>query len=439
MRSKLFYLFLPLLFALSSAGVYSQAVATAAVAVETDPAKLRMASFEKVWSTVNSRHYDPTFGGVNWAKVRDDYRPLAEKAASDDELHGVLRKMLGELGLSHFSVFPKMPPPQPGDGARGVTGIELVMVDGKPVVFRVEAGLSAAESNVRPGYVLNKIDGKSATEIIKPMNESLAGRPLTDASKNLYRERALAAALNGRTGTMVKVELLDRRDRKVTVELERREAEREFSQAMGNFPPQEVIFESRRLDGNVGYMRFNMWVIPQMMKLRAAMREFGDASGVIVDLRGNPGGVGGMATGLAGLMMKEQASLGSMRSREGVTDFIVYPQQTPFAGPVVILTDHGTGSTSEVFAAGLQDLGRATVVGTPSAGAVLPSVFDTLPTGAIFQYAVSDYRSPKSVLIEGRGVFPDRQVRQTRQALLNGGDEQLEAAVKIILEKGKGN
>ncbi|MBA2380199.1 MAG: peptidase S41, partial [Blastocatellia bacterium] len=85
------------------------------------------------------------------------------------------------------------------------------------------------------------------------------------------------------------------------------------------------------------------------------------------------------------------------------------------------------------------EIGRATVLGTSSAGAVLPSVFDTLPTGAIFQYAVSDYRSPREVLIEGRGVHPDVEVRQTRKALLSGGDAQLAAAVKVILEKGKVN
>nr|MBA2379178.1 hypothetical protein [Blastocatellia bacterium] len=345
MKKKLFLMLLPLLFLLSPEGIRSQSIATAAASVEADAAKLRMASFDKVWSTVNARHYDPTFGGVDWVKVGKDYRPLAEKAASDDELHGVLRKMLGELGLSHFSVFPKMPPPQPGDGARGITGIELVMVDGKPLVHRVEAGSPAEEMNVRAGYVVSKVDGRSVAEILKPMNDSLKGRPMTEASKDLYRERTLMAALNGRVGVNVKVELLDARDRKVTVELERREAVREFSEAMGNFPPQEVIFESRRLDGDIGYIRFNMWVIPQMMKLRGAMREFVNAAGIIVDLRGNPGGVGGMASGLAGLMVKERTSLGSMRSREGSMEFVVYPQSEPFAGPVVILTDHGTGST----------------------------------------------------------------------------------------------
>ena len=51
----------------------------------------------------------------------------------------------------------------------------------------------------------------------------------------------------------------------------------------------------------------------------------------------------------------------------------------------------------------------------------------------MFQYAISDYRSPKNILIEGRGVIPDIEAKQTRKALLEGRDAQLDAAVKFIL------
>jgi carboxyl-terminal processing protease len=175
-----------------------------------------------------------------------------------------------------------------------------------------------------------------------------------------------------------------------------------------------------------------MWVIQQMAKLRKAVTDLGGARAIVIDLRGNPGGVGGMAPGLAGLLFTEKASLGSMRTRGGSMEFVAFPQPDAFTGKVIILTDHGTGSTSEVFAAGMQDSGRATLVGETTAGAVLPSVFEKLPTGYLFQYAISDYRSPKNVLIEGRGVSPDVPVKQTRASLLAGGDAQLEAALRLI-------
>ncbi|HEY6330993.1 MAG TPA: S41 family peptidase, partial [Blastocatellia bacterium] len=76
--------------------------------------------------------------------------------------------------------------------------------------------------------------------------------------------------------------------------------------------------------------------------------------------------------------------------------------------------------------------GRAVVVGQKSAGAALPSIIQKLPTGALFQYAIADFKTPKGILIEGRGVIPDVPVKLTRAALLAGTDPQLDAAVQVI-------
>jgi carboxyl-terminal processing protease len=175
-----------------------------------------------------------------------------------------------------------------------------------------------------------------------------------------------------------------------------------------------------------------MWVIPQGAKIRAAIREFAAADGIIIDLRGNPGGVGGLAGGVAGLLSEKQISLGSMASRSGSMSLLGYPQPSPYLGKIVVLTDHGSASTSEMFAAGIQENIRGKVIGETSAGAILLSVFDPLPTGYMFQYAISDYKSPKNILIEGRGVKPDREVLLTRESLLAGRDVQLDAAIAEI-------
>lgn len=429
MKRKL-VLFLILLAAFLPAAAQALSVQEA----KTDEKELRREAFEKVWNTVNEKHYDPTFGGVDWKKVREIYEPQALAAKTTDEFHAVLRRMLGELKLSHFGIYPPTPKEEDKETS-GEIGAEIKMIDGAPVIYRVEKDSPAAKAGLKSGFAITKIDGKTVEELLAPLDKSFAERRLNENYKQLYRERRVASLLGGKPETSVKIEVLKAKDEAQTFEVMRRAAATEMSQAIGNFPPQPVIFESRRLDGNIGYIRFNMWVIPQMPKIREAIRGFADAKGIIFDLRGNPGGVGGMAPGVAGLLMKEQASLGSMSGRDGSVKFIVYPQTNPFAGEIVILSDYGTGSTSEIFAAGLQAAGRARVIGERSAGAVLPSVFDTLPTGAIFQYAVSDYRSPKNILIEGRGVAPDTEVKPSRAALLMGRDAPLEEAVRQILNE----
>jgi carboxyl-terminal processing protease len=104
---------------------------------------------------------------------------------------------------------------------------------------------------------------------------------------------------------------------------------------------------------------------------------------------------------------------------------------------VVILIDGLSASTSEVFASGMQDIGRALIVGETSVGAALPSVLERLPTGAVFQYAIADFRTPRGILIEGRGVVPDVEGKLSRGQLIEGRDPQLDEAIKQLNKRMK--
>jgi carboxyl-terminal processing protease len=89
-------------------------------------------------------------------------------------------------------------------------------------------------------------------------------------------------------------------------------------------------------------------------------------------------------------------------------------------------------STAEILAGGLQDLGRARVFGSRSAGAALPSAIERLPNGDGFQYAFANYVRTGGQPLEGRGVLPDVEAPLTREALLAGRDPALEAALTWI-------
>ncbi len=89
----------------------------------------------------------------------------------------------------------------------------------------------------------------------------------------------------------------------------------------------------------------------------------------------------------------------------------------------------GTGSTSEVFAGGMQANKRAVVIGSPSSGAVLPSLLALLPTGGALQYVVSNFQTPNGTTLEGKGIAPDIIVKTTRGELLAGHDEVLEQSL----------
>jgi carboxyl-terminal processing protease len=190
----------------------------------------------------------------------------------------------------------------------------------------------------------------------------------------------------------------------------------------------------------VGYVAFNLFLDPEALigNVGAAVNGCRECSGFIIDLRGNPGGIGGIAMGLAGWFVDQAGlQLGKMYLRGATVNFAVFPRPEPFRGPLAILVDGCSGSTAEIFAGGMKDLKRARVFGTRTAGAALPSIIDKLPNGDGFQYAIANYISDGGRPLEGIGVIPDEEVRLTRRGLLDRQDAVLESALNWIRKQKK--
>jgi carboxyl-terminal processing protease len=243
--------------------------------------------------------------------------------------------------------------------------------------------------------------------------------------------------LEGFAGERMVVKVLDADDKTQTLTLTFKPTLGEPS-SFGGMPTLYATIEARRLPSGIGYLRFNAFMLPLIERITAALDSFHGAKGIVVDLRGNPGGIGGVILPIAGRLVQKPTLLGVSRMRAGEYRDLVYPQKPHFAGPVAILVDEASASASEMLAGGLQECGRAIVVGRTTAGEVLPSSFEKLPDGSRLQYVVAVFHTPKGVLLEGRGVIPDVPVELTREALLAGNDPVLDAAVAAILKKTRG-
>jgi carboxyl-terminal processing protease len=147
-----------------------------------------------------------------------------------------------------------------------------------------------------------------------------------------------------------------------------------------------------------------------------------------------------MAMGIAGHFTPEISDLGEMRTRDTTLHFNTNPRRVsttgvavqPYTGPVAILVDDATASTSEIFAGGMQYLGRAKVFGERTAGAALPAIMLPLPNGDVFLHAVADYRLPNGNALEASGVKPDNARPYTRADFAREGDPALAEAVRWI-------
>jgi carboxyl-terminal processing protease len=245
---------------------------------------------------------------------------------------------------------------------------------------------------------------------------------------------AVLDRLAGAVGDSVDIHFLDEKDQSTLLRIPFVKARGETCR-LGHFPPFSVWIEAKPLDQDIGYIAFNAFLNPirLMPVYNQAMMSFMNAKGLVIDLRGNLGGMGDMVMGMAGwLVSTKNQYLGSSKTRDAELRFILFPRPVTYAGPVAVLVDGLSVCGSEIMAQGLRDIGRARLFGTRTYGAAMASVFERLPNGDGFQYAFADYTSRNGEVLEKKGLRPDVEVQITREAILAGKDPVLEAAVQWI-------
>ena len=403
---------------------------------------LELASFDTAWTRVRDNYYDATMRGLNWTALRDSLRPLVERGVSRDDTRAAISTLLSRLGESHFGVLPgeamdagaATVPGLPGDA-----GLVVRFVDSTLVVTRVEEGTPALALGIRPGWIIDAID------TLQVMDALRATSKVAESARRFALVR-LTLNLNGRltgpAGGSIRISARDGRNTRHVLNVPLRETPGEVVE-YGVLPPMHVQFQSARLAnpaGCVGVIRFNIFMTPVMPQFQDAMAQMASCRGVILDLRGNLGGVGAMIMGMTGHFFAEPETLGTMRLRGATMRYVVNPIKVtrsgaplaPFTGQVAVLVDELSASTTEILATAMQRLGRARIFGGPSAGQALPAVVTKLPNGDRLMYVIGDFAGPDGKRVEGNGVTPDEAAPPSRSALLAGRDQAFDAAVRWI-------
>lgn len=311
---------------------------------------------------------------------------------------------------------------------------------------------------VKPGSEVLEVDGVPVDSVYWWMHDRISG------STRQWRDHlADARVLYGPAETEVRLTLrdLDRNIYEVAVrrppdpyggdEKARREAAKLEYDTM-------TVAESKVLDGGWGYLKLNTFA---WKSARETVQEFDDAlapildrPGIILDLRDNGGGLLSVVTDIVGRFIHEKIVVTYYQARQPgaryVVEFwdpkrggstippIIAKPRTPiYEGPVLVLIDAGCFSACEIFAGGVQSVGRVTVVGTgPSGGGSGPVVASRLPSKAIISFSVAITWRPDGTQIEHNGVEPDVKVFERPTDWAEGRDAVLEKAIEL-LEAGR--
>ena len=310
-------------------------------------------------------------------------------------MYGVINAMLEPLQDSHTFAITREQATERRSQVRARTGFNMQRVDGRWVVSDVLPKSPADLAGVKIGWIVVARNGE-------PLGERIDFRP--------------------KAGEEASWDFLNEQDEKVRV----------------SPTAQRLSTASRQMVKDLGdgfvYLRFDEFNRHDRRWLASQLKTYARAPGLVLDLRRNPGGETFSLGIIIGEFFDRAVDCGTFISRSGARTVKNSWQlgSANYEGKVVVLVDSSSGSAAEIFAAVLQDHGRATIVGRRTAGAVLASWFYRLPDGGELQLSREDYIAPKGRRIEGVGVEPDVVVPRSLSELRAGRDRDVEVALEIL-------
>ncbi|HVM18917.1 MAG TPA: S41 family peptidase [Egibacteraceae bacterium] len=189
------------------------------------------------------------------------------------------------------------------------------------------------------------------------------------------------------------------------------------------------------LEDGSGYVRLRQFTTGAGDKVRSAVDELVEQGvpGVVLDLRGNPGGLLSEAVNVASVFIEEGAIVDVKERGEQRRTFSAKGDAVEGL-PLVVLINKGSASASEIVAGAIQDSERGTLVGVPTFGKGTVQTIHRLDAGGGVKYTTAEYFTPSGDSIEGEGVRPDRRVagaeaqlaaaQETLAAMIAGGDPE---------------
>ncbi|HMR00679.1 MAG TPA: S41 family peptidase [Ignavibacteria bacterium] len=266
-------------------------------------------------------------------------------------------------------------------GKYGGVGITVGMKDSMIVVTDILEGYSAQKEGLRRGDKIIEIDGTT-----------MLGKKVGD----------VRTYTRGEPGTQMKMKVL------------RGEKEVDFTLTRQEIQLKNVSYKGTLEDG-IGYIkldRFSRYAENEIVDAITEIKSKGEVKGIILDLRGNPGGLLDAAIGILNKFTNKGDLLLTTKGRKLDSERKYFATENPMLSsdvPLVVLIDEGSASASEIVAGAIQDLDRGVLVGTKSFGKGLVQVFQPLSFGNQLKITNQKYFTPSGRWIQAKNYFKENK------------------------------
>ena len=363
--------------------------------------------------------YDPRMHGYDWNLIVSEYAPLAEETATGEEFMLLMKMMFGEIDASHTGAYTGGSSEGIGMGCADL-GLEFDPTTTPPgllVTYVLPRGpADYDETRIEPGEWVLSIDGVD----VSPADNFWA--LLDDA---VSRTTVLKVA-SDQAGT-------DARD--VSLLPMTRGWASQFHESWGEAEYETWVERNRARveemsNGKIGYVHIQAMGGSRLERFaRELFAENMDKDALIVDIRWNPGG--NIHEYLLDILGHTQ--FGWSRPRDA--DWTPQPSQI-WSKPTVLLINERSSSDSEIFPQGFRTLGLGTIIGETTLGAVIGTEEYTLIDGTTgIRLPMEGWYAMDRTNLENYGVPPDIRVVNDLNHIRDGVDDQLEYAVRHLLDQ----
>jgi carboxyl-terminal processing protease len=405
----------------------------------------RAAIFDRTFGKVTKYYFDPAYNGTDWPRIARENRQRIIAVEDADEFELRMHDLVRKLRTSHTGFFHQSVRRVPARLAIGATFRKIDASDGKSVwiVQDVHEGGPADLAGLKPLDMLVGVNGGSITPPEQPMF------PMGTLADLTIRRNSHDLTL------------------KVTVPAPRTRKQ-PYSE------PRAVSFS--KLDGNIGYLKVS--ILPGLLgldvarQIDAAVTALADCERLILDLRGHLGGGLGVLRLMSYLspaklpigytVTRKMAERGYRKEQLRKLDHLPTEKPNPLAilnmavrfagrdpsvvlvseglgkqkwqGRIVILTNEHTVSAGEMVCAFARENNLAKIVGTETAGRLIPGSGFKVGSGYMVIMPKAAYITWGGQRFEGRGIQPDVFMPWSPEAFAAGADNQLEWAIRVVSE-----
>lgn len=356
------------------------------------------ALFNECWLLVKNNYYLKDLNKQDWSKWKKRYKG---KIKDDEDANLAINSMISSLNDPYSRFLGK---DEFDYQTRAINsklygiGINIASISGKIYIVNVLNDAPAYNQGIRAGDIILKVNGVDIQgESIYQVAQKIRGDLSANIELELYRD-----------------------NHKITKNIKRQEIKIK-------------TVEYKNLTPDIGYIRISSFIgINSAKDFIIALNRLKDTNSLILDLRGNSGGLFQNAIIVSNLFLKKGVIVEVIARHNKKNIYSAKKEGCIYDKKLVVLVDEDSASASEIVAAALKDNKRAVLIGTKTFGKGLVQKVYELPNKSGMNLTIARYLTPSLKDINKKGVDVDYNVTISHNDLINNNDTQLEYAKNYL-------